>query len=272
MKFRDASFPYFEVNAFTDRPFGGNPAGVAFLSGWPDDGLLREIAHGNMLSETAYLVAKGEDRYHLRWFTPTVEVDLCGHATLASGFIVLNIMRPDLSRVRFDTQSGEVSVSRFGHGLLAMDFPVRAPKQVEATDQLRACFDQTPQWIGEANWNYLFVFEGGEKALAELKPDFAAMRKFPENGFIATAKGENADFVSRYFAPNHGILEDPVTGSAHCTLAPYWAKRLGKEEMSARQISQRGGDLGLKLEGGRLRITGHCFLVKEGVYHLVKKF
>jgi PhzF family phenazine biosynthesis protein len=260
--------PYFRVNAFTAEPYKGNPAAVCPLTEWPDDATLQQIARENNLSETAFFVSDAWDGFSLRWFTPAVEVDLCGHATLASGYVVLNILKPNLARVEFLTRAGKLAVERGEDGFLIMDFPSYPPKPVKITPAHETLFGRRPKEILESGMNLMLVFEGAEQEILDLKPDFEAMAEFPEYGFIATARGEACDFVSRYFAPNHGVPEDPVTGSAHCTSGPYWAEKLGKDEIYTRQLSERGGDLYLKMDGGRIKIAGHCFLVLEGAMNL----
>lgn len=273
MSYRDnyKSIPYFQVNSFTEDRFGGNPAGVCPLSEWPDDQLMMDIAAENKLSETAFFIPTGEDSYHLRWFTPTVEVEFCGHATLASGFVILNILRPDLSVVKFTTRIGELEVKRGGSGFLVINAPSLPGVEIELTEAHLALFDRKPAKVLKSHENFLCVFEGGEEEILALNPNFEAMAKFPEFGFIASAKGTSADFVSRYFAPNHGVPEDPVTGSAHSVLAPYWAGVLGEDRLSARQVSTRGGDLVVEMQGDRVDIWGKGYLLKEGTFNLSKK-
>lgn len=266
------SIPYFQVNAFSEDLFGGNPAGVCPLSEWPETGLMQKLAAENDLSETAFFVPEGEGgEYKLRWFTPTVEVDFCGHATLSSGFVVLSILRPDLAEVAFETRVGVLRVKRGGSGFFILEMPVLAPKEVAITKAHEAFFGKRPTFLGEAGMNFMCVFDGGEEEILSLVPNVEAMAKFPKHGFIATSKGATADFVSRYFVPNHGILEDPVTGSAHATLAPYWAGVLGKSRLTARQISKRGGDMVLEMKGKRIEAWAKCYLYSEGVIHLSKK-
>lgn len=262
------SLPYFQVNAFTDDLFGGNPAGVVPLSEWPDDELMQLIAAENNLSETAFYVPQGDAVNKLRWFTPAVEVEFCGHATLATGFVILNIFNPELSKVTFRTQVGELSVSRGGSGFYVMNLPSLPPKPVKITPAHEALFSKKPKEIKESGMNFMCVFEGGEKEILALAPNFEAMKKFPEHGFIATSTGSRADFVSRYFAPNHGVPEDPVTGSAHSTMAPYWSKVLGQDRMTARQVSKRGGDMVIEMKGDRIDVWAKCFLFSQGVIHL----
>src|SRR6516165_7119208 len=234
----------YQVDAFTDRLFGGNPAAVCPLTEWLPEPTMQAIAAENNLAETAFFVAQGES-YLLRWFTPTVEVELCGHATLASGYVVTHILMPEHRSVRFDTlKAGPLEVTRDGD-LLAMDFPAWPPEQQAGDPQVLAALGAVP--------------------VAALRPDFAALRRVPRSSVIATAPGrDGVDFISRYFAPNHGVDEDWVTGSAHCVLTPYWAERLGKARLDARQISARGGELVCTLRGDRITIAGHAVLYLEG--------
>jgi PhzF family phenazine biosynthesis protein len=255
--------PLYQVDAFTSRLFGGNPAAVCPLAEWLPDATMQAIAAENNLAETAFFVAQGES-YLLRWFTPTVEVDLCGHATLASGYVVTYILRPERRSVRFDTlKAGPLEVTRDGD-LLAMDFPAWPPEHGPADPRILGALGKPPAESFVARGRTLAAFERAED-VAALKPDFTAMRQVPGADAIVTAPGrDGTDFVSRYFAPNHGVDEDPVTGSAHCVLTPYWAKRLGKNELRARQVSARGGDLHCTLRGDRVTLAGRAVLYLEG--------
>ncbi|HXV74420.1 MAG TPA: PhzF family phenazine biosynthesis protein [Sphingomonadales bacterium] len=262
-------FPYFQVNAFIDSPLGGNPAGVMPLEAWLSDSELQAVAAENNLSETAFFTPAGKGRFNLRWFTPTAEVKFCGHATLASGFILLTALEPGLAEARFETRAvGPLIVKRGEGDLFVLDAPLLPGKETAMTPELVTCFNLKPEKILCSHENYLYVFEGGSKAIQALKPDFHAMAKFPAFGFIASAKGEDVDYVSRYFAPNHGVPEDPVTGSANSVLAPYWGGVLGKHEMTGRQGGARTGWLKVRLEEKRLAIMGRCFLVKDGRFYL----
>ena len=255
--------PLYQVDAFTSRLFGGNPAAVCPLTEWLPDETMQAIAAENNLAETAFFVAQGES-YLLRWFTPAVEVELCGHATLASGYVVTHILRPEQRSVRFDTlKAGPLEVTRAGD-LLAMDFPAWPPEGGPADAQILAALGKGPAESYVARGRTLAVYERAED-VAALDLDFVAMRRVPGANAIVTAPGrDGTDFVSRYFAPNHGVDEDPVTGSAHCVLTPYWAKRLGKNELTARQVSARGGDLHCTLRGDRVTLAGHAVLYLEG--------
>ncbi|MBI3463338.1 MAG: PhzF family phenazine biosynthesis protein [Planctomycetes bacterium] len=246
--------PIFQVDAFTSRLFRGNPAAVCPLEHWLPDETLQAIAAENNLSETAFFVGR-DGRYHLRWFTPAVEVDLCGHATLASAFVVFEHLSPDLQVVRFDTRSGPLSVER-RDGRLRMDFPSRPAAPCEAPSELLTGLGLQPTAVLRSR-DYLVVYESEEQVCA-IRPDFAALEKLPALGVIATAAGRSSDFVSRFFAPAAGIPEDPVTGSAHCTLTPYWAERLGRQSLHALQVSRRGGELWCELAADRVLIAGNA--------------
>jgi PhzF family phenazine biosynthesis protein len=252
--------PLYQVDAFTGRLFGGNPAAVCE---WLSEATMQAIAAENNLAETAFLVPQGEG-YLLRWFTPTVEVELCGHATLASGYVVTHILTPDRRSVRFETlKAGPLEVTRDGD-LLAMDFPSWPPEQEPADPRILAALGKIPAESFVARGRTLAVYESAED-VAALTPDFAAMRRVPGADAIVTAPGgDGTDFVSRYFAPNFGVDEDPATGSAHCVLTPYWAERLGKRRLKARQISTRVGELLCTLKGDRVTLAGHAVLYLEG--------
>ena len=259
------TIPIYQVDAFTLGPFSGNPAAVCPLDGWLDDDVMQNIAAENNLAETAFIVAR-EGGYDLRWFTPTVEVDLCGHATLASGYVVLNHLRSDLDSVSFETISGELIVSRDGDRL-SMDFPVRAPTPASVTEALSDALGKAPSEVHMSR-DVLAVYDN-EESVRNLSPDQAKLLALEEGfGVIVTAKGKKVDFVSRFFVPKAGIYEDPVTGSAHCTLVPFWAERLGWSELIAHQISPRGGELRCELRGDRVIMSGHCVLFLTGSIHI----
>src|SRR6202049_1037597 len=254
----------FRVDAFTDTIFTGNPAAVCPLASWPEDELLQASAAENNLSEPAYLVPQG-DGFGLRWFTPKCEVNLCGHATLASGFVILNILHPNRESVRFETRSGTLTVARDAERL-AMDFPARPPcactdPPAELAEGLQASAQASA--VLQIKDNY-FVVYGSEEAIRGIAPDFAVLGKLHPFGVAVTAPGKDADFVSRYFAPSYGIPEDPVTGSTHCSLAPYWSKRLAKTTLHARQISGRGGEMWCEVKGQRVVLKGNAVLVMRG--------
>ncbi len=252
--------PIYQIDAFTSRAFAGNPAAVCPLESWLADGTLQAIAAENNLSETAYFVKRGE-RYHLRWFTPAVEVDLCGHATLASAFVILNYLEPGRESVAFDTQSGELIVRRNGD-LLSMDFPARPPVECPAPAILEKALKQHP--VATFMSRDLMVLMESEAQVRSLKPDMGLLAQLDAFAVIVTAPGEDSDFVSRFFAPAQGIAEDPVTGSAHCTLVPYWSRRLGKKSLHARQVSARGGELWCEDRGGRVVIQGRAARFMQG--------
>jgi predicted PhzF superfamily epimerase YddE/YHI9 len=256
--------PLYQVDAFTNRLFAGNPAAVCPLEEWLPDALLQAIAAENNLSETAFFLRRG-DRYELRWFTPSVEVDLCGHATLASAFVILRLLEPARERVEFDTRSGQLTVTRRGERL-AMDFPAKPPLPCEPPPGLLEALGGEPLEVLKADY-YLVIYET-EAAVRALRPDFAALRAASGIGVIVAAPGERADFVSRFFAPAYGIDEDPVTGSAHSTLIPFYAQRLGKWSLEARQVSARGGELYCELQGDRVLIAGEAVLYLEGTIRL----
>jgi PhzF family phenazine biosynthesis protein len=250
----------FHVDAFTSRLFAGNPAAVVPLPAWPDDRLLQSIAAENNLAETAFLVG-ADGRYEIRWLTPEQEVDLCGHATLASAFVVFERLEPGRRFVRFDSRSGPLGVERRGDRLV-LDFPARPPVPCAIPAGLSEALSLAPRSL-LASRDYLAVYES-EEDVRGLRPDFERLRSFGRLGVIVTAPGTDADFVSRFFAPSAGIPEDPVTGSAHCTLVPYWARRLGKTELHARQVSRRGGELFCEERGERVAIAGGAVLYLEG--------
>lgn len=259
------SIPVFQVDAFTDRLFGGNPAAICLMDTYIDDVVMQSIAAENNLAETAF-VWKTDDHFAIRWFTPTTEVDLCGHATLASAYVLFFIQNHPSSRIQFDSKSGPLFVSK-KDGLLILDFP---------KDQLTKT--NCPPVIGEAlglavlncykgKSDYLVEIES-EQLLAALKPNLPLIATLQARGLIVTAKGKTCDFVSRCFFPQSGIDEDPVTGSAHTSLIPYWAERLNKTEFLAKQISSRGGTLYCSLEGDRVSIGGYSRLFLQGNINL----
>ncbi len=255
--------PIYQVDAFAEKLFGGNPAAVCPLPQWLPDATMQSIAAENNLAETAFFVRDGAD-YALRWFTPAVEVDLCGHATLAAAHVVFSFLEPQRQSVGFRTlKAGTLTVGRRGDQL-AMDFPSRPAVPVEAPPGLLAALGGKPREVLRAR-DHLLVYDSAAEVTA-LDPDFAALAKIPECwGAIATAPGEDGvDFVSRFFAPAQGIAEDPATGSSHCTLVPYWAKRLGKNQLEARQLSRRIGALRCALDGDRVSIAGRAVLYLEG--------
>src|SRR5688572_14368378 len=255
----------YHVDAFTDRLFAGNPAAVVPLHEWLPDELMLKIAAENNLSETAFFVPES-DGYRLRWFTPAVEIDLCGHATLASAFVLFTRLRPSLKEVRFHSRSGPLTVHREGEKLV-LDFPARPASIIDAPRSLIEAVGGAPSEVLLAQRDHLFVYATEEEVRA-IQPDFGRMMQIEHNAVIATAPGRSHDFVSRFFAPRKGVSEDPVTGSAHCTLAPYWAKRLGKNRFSAKQVSARGGEMHCELRDDRVRMTGNAVLYLEGFVSL----
>lgn len=252
--------PYYHVDAFTSSRFGGNPAGVCPLKEWLPDEILQKIAMENNLSETAFTVA-GQDHFELRWFTPATEIDLCGHATLATAFVIVNYLEPSARTVRFHSKSGGLAVEWDGE-ILVLDFPARPPERCPASEALSRGLGRQPVELWRSR-DYLAVFSTPEEVLA-LKPDFQQLGQLDSLGVIVTAPGDGVDFVSRFFAPQVGIPEDPVTGSAHCTLIPYWSQRLAKKKLTARQISARGGELFCQDAGERVKIGGKAVTYLTG--------
>ena len=253
--------PVFKVDAFSPHVFSGNPAAVCPLDAWLPDDVLQAIAAENNLAETAFFTRNGGN-FHLRWFTPACEVELCGHATLATAYVLLHELGEQSQLLRFQTKSGELTVSRQGDKL-ALNFPSRPPEPVEVDARLvTALGGPAPVEILAAR-DYLIRYETEEQVRA-LAPNMEMLKGIDRFAFIATAPGSDCDFVSRFFAPAKGIPEDPVTGSAHCTLIPYWARQLNKTEFFARQISPRGGELFCKLLGDRVEIAGYAALFLKG--------
>lgn len=251
----------YQVDAFTSTPFHGNPAAIVPLEGWLPDDVMLAIAAENNLAETAYFVRRDDTSFDLRWFTPEVEMDLCGHATLASAFVLYDQLGYDAPQVSFFTKSGELRVERDGKRLV-MDFPSRPATETALPEGLAQALGNEPKLLLKSR-DYLAVYDTQSDVLA-LSPDFRAIKQLGVHAVIVTAPGEDADFVSRFFAPTVGVDEDPVTGSAHCTLIPYWAERLGKSELFARQISRRGGELYCELVGDRVKIAGEAVLYLKG--------
>jgi PhzF family phenazine biosynthesis protein len=260
----------YQVDAFAGSVFSGNPAAICPLETWLPDAQMQAIAAENNLSETAFFVRNGKG-YKLRWFTPRVEVDLCGHATLASAFVILNDLTPGERSVSFETRSGTLTVTRDGD-LYSMDFPSRPPERsTDVYPGLVAALGGKPEAVLAAH-DYLVVY-GSEDEVRSLQPDMAALLKIDRFAVIATAPGgvsgpQAADFVSRFFAPAKGVPEDPVTGRAHCTLIPYWSKRLGKTKLHAYQVSPRGGELWCEDRGERVGISGKAVRFFEGTIFL----
>ncbi len=249
----------YQVDAFARRVFEGNPAAVCPLDQWLKDETLQAIAEENNLSETAFFVPKGEG-FHLRWFTPVAEVELCGHATLASAHVIFEILGYAKREIRFTTRGGELTVERT-NGLLAMNFPALAPVPCSPPNALIQSLGQQPIEVLAAD-DYIAVFDN-EAIVRGLSPDFAKLRELDLRGVVVTARGEHVDFISRFFAPKYGVPEDPVTGSAHCELAPYWSLKLGKSRLNARQVSKRGGDVICQMSGSRVILAGGAVTFME---------
>ncbi len=246
---------YYVVDAFTKEHYRGNPAGVCVMEKWISDDMMQKIAFENNLAETAFLV-KNKDHYDLRWFTPEVEIDLCGHATLASAHVLMSYIDTTLNTVSFETKSGNLTVVRDVERYL-MDFPSRKPKACEKPKLIEKALNIDV--IETFQFRDLVAVVKDEKTLKELKPDFSLLKQIEDYfGIIVTAKGDQVDFVSRFFAPRAGIAEDPVTGSSHSSLIPFWSDRLGKDVMIARQLSYRGGELYCKNLADRVEIGGHA--------------
>lgn len=254
--------PIYQVDAFATKLFAGNPAAVCPLEEWLDDATLQSVAAENNLSETAYII-RNANGYEIRWFTPAIEVALCGHATLASAFVVFNRLGWAGDTVTFQTRKcGDLAVRRDGD-LLTMNFPAQSVLRREGCSELEKALGVDVEEVYEAGEDLMLVVKS-EAVMLGISPDFALLEGVAQRGIIVTAQGESCDFVSRFFAPAAGIPEDPVTGSAHCALAPYWAKRLKKETLHARQVSTRGGELFCELKGDRVLISGRAVLYMEG--------
>ena len=254
--------PIYQVDAFTNERFKGNPAAVCPLTEWLPDELMQNIAAENNLAETAFVVASGEN-YEIRWFTPTVEVDLCGHATLASAYVLFHELGFSGNQINFIShRSGPLSVTKNG-SILALNFPVDSLTELSLKPEFAFGLSQGPSKVYKGKSDYLFVYDT-EADIRALQPDFEALKKHPVRGIIVTAPGETTDFVSRFFGPACGVNEDPVTGSAHTTLTPYWSSLLGKTTLTALQISQRTGSLTCTLRGDRVEIAGEAVLYLRG--------
>ena len=254
------NIPCFHVDAFAGKSFCGNPEAICLLEAWLTDATLQSIAAENNLSETAFIVPRGGE-FDLRWFTPTMEVDLCGHATLAAAAVLLTERNFAGDTIRFHSRSGLLMVSRAGE-VFTLDFPARPPETCEPPEALLRGLGRRPSSVFKSR-DYLAVF-ATEAEVRSLAPDFTALKTLDCLGIIATAPGDDCDFVSRFFAPAAGIDEDPVTDSAHCTLVPYWSQQLGKMTLFARQVSRRGGELFCRLAGDRVRIGGKAVLYLRG--------
>ncbi|MDN5291685.1 MAG: hypothetical protein PWQ06_1924 [Anaerophaga sp.] len=258
--------PILQVDAFTSHVFSGNPAAVVPLHEWLPDDVLQQIAMENNLSETAFFVPE-DDGYHIRWFTPSVEVNLCGHATLATSHVLYNHLDYSGKMIRFHSRSGDLSVRREGDYYL-LDFPSDKPETVEKDEFLLKAFDRNPVEVLKGKADFLVVFDD-EHYVREVVPDMDMIKKLDAEGVIITSRSEGEfDFVSRFFAPRLGIPEDPVTGSAHTVLIPYWSDRIGKDTLAARQVSNRGGVLKCRYPGDRVEIGGRACTYLEGIIYL----
>lgn len=253
--------PIYQIDAFTSEIFRGNPAAVCPLQEWLPDETLQAIAAENNLSETSYFIPTNEG-FHLRWFTPVMEVDLCGHATLAAAYVIYKHLNYGEKIIRFSSKSGELKVTIDDKGWLTLDFPNRPPKKETENDLLRKALGGNPTSFHKSR-DYLVTY-ATEAEVKALKPDFALLSQVDALGIVATAPGEEVDFVSRFFAPRAGINEDPVTGSAHCTLAPFWQEHLKKDKLKAKQISTRGGEVICKVAGDRVMISGQAVTYLQG--------
>ena len=257
----------YQVDAFTNKVFGGNPAAVIRLQSWLDDDMMQKIALENNLSETAFFV-KQDEGYHIRWFTPTLEIDLCGHATLASAYIIKTFLEPNVQEIIFTTQKAGILKTYAKDGMYTLDFPSRMPAGTTAPPTLLESLGVTMAIEILKSRDY-FVVLPNEEAVRNMEPDFNLMKEL-NAGVIITAKGHSSDIVSRFFYPAAGIDEDPVTGSAHCNLIPYWSEKLGTIKIYAKQLSKRGGDLWCECKGDRVLMSGHCVLFMTGELTIVQ--
>lgn len=254
--------PIYQIDAFAESLFKGNPAAVIPLDNWLDEELMQKIAMENNLAETAFFV-KTDTGYHLRWFTPEYEIDLCGHATLASAYVIKNFLEPHVAEISFSTQKAGVLKAFIKDGLCTIDFPVRIPEAADVPEKLLASLGISNAVEVLRSRDY-FVVLPNEDAVRNAEPDYILMKEIDTVGIIITAKGREADVVSRCFYPGAGIPEDPVTGSAHCNIVPYWADKLGKKKLFCQQLSSRGGDLHCELDGDRVLMSGKCILFLQG--------
>lgn len=252
----------YQVDAFADRVFGGNPAAVIPLNDWLEPALMQQIALENNLSETVFFVKTGEG-YHIRWFTPEYEIDLCGHATLASAYIIKNFLEPPVREIRFSTEKAGILKASAHEGVYTLDFPARLPQPCPVPPGLLESLGLTGAVEVLRSRDY-FVVLPDEGAVKNVSPDFNRMKDLDTIGVIVTARGQSADVVSRCFYPGAGIQEDPVTGSAHCNIVPYWSGKLHRKELHCRQLSARGGDLQCTLAGDRVLMSGKCVLYLQG--------
>jgi len=255
------TLPIYQVDAFTTNVFKGNPAAVIPLEKWLDDSILQNIAAENNLSETAFFVKEG-DYYHIRWMTPVNEVPLCGHATLASAFVIFNFIDKDTNKIKFNSKSGELYVERDGD-MMSLNFPSNKPHLIQINEAIKKCFDRKPLEVLENGFYVLIIFDS-EDYIKNIQPNFELIKLIHSHAVIISSKGKEVDFVSRMFAPNEGINEDPVTGSSHTVLVPYWAEKLGKKNFRALQISKRTGELFCEDLGSRVKISGRAVLYSTG--------
>lgn len=265
----------YQVDAFAENVFEGNPAAVIPLDEWLEVDLMQKIAMENNLSETAFISKispsgsgdQSQDEYHIRWFTPEFEIDLCGHATLASAYVIKNFLEPHLASIRFLTQTAGPLQAFTKDGLYTLDFPARMPYPIDVPDKLFTSLGITTTVEVLKSRDY-FVVLPNEEAVRNVEPDFSLMKELDAVGVIVTARGHDADVVSRCFYPGAGIPEDPVTGSAHCNIIPYWSEKLGKNKLLCRQLSSRGGTLQCELKGDRVFMSGKCSLFMEGTVNV----
>lgn len=260
------NIPIYQVDAFTSEVFSGNPAAVCIIEEWLDDNIMQSIASENNLSETAFIVQR-DGQFKIRWFTPKTEVDLCGHATLATAFVLFEEELIDNNTVTFESQSGPLTVERLDNGLLSMNFPSRRPTACNKPEVLEDALG-TNVVATLASRDLLVILENEEK-VSNLLPNLEVLSRIKEYmAVIVSAKGNKVDFVSRFFAPNAGVPEDPVTGSSHCTLIPYWSEQLNKDKLHALQLSPRGGELFCENMGGRVVIKGKAVMYMKGEIYI----
>lgn len=252
---------FYQVDAFTSKVFGGNPAAVVPLENWIGDELMQNIAMENNLSETAFFVMVNS-HYHIRWFTPVNEVDLCGHATLASSFVIFNFIEKKSNQIKFISKSGELIVTK-EDDLISLNFPSNPPNKIVSSQLIENAFQQKPIEVLQGG-NYTLIIFDNENFIRNYEPKIELIKKIDPHGVIISSKGNEADFVSRMFAPNEGIDEDPVTGSSHTVLIPYWTEKLGKKIFRALQVSKRGGELFCENLGNRVKISGKAVLYATG--------
>lgn len=257
--------PLFYIDAFTTEAFKGNPAAVCMLDAWLPDETLQDIASQHNLSETAFVVKDEKNMFHLKWFTPTTEVDLCGHATLATAFVLFSIYNFDKKPIQFTTKSGKLDILQEADGKLTMNFPAFETNPYSRKD-LSSLFGTKAIEFRKSR-DLVVVFEN-ELDVELFQPNFEKLKSIDTHGIIITAPGKDCDFVSRFFAPNAGVNEDPVTGSAHCTLAPFWGERLGKKQLYARQLSKRTGEIWCKTNGDRVLLSGFAHSYMQGTINI----